>query len=117
MRLRDRDEASKNQQISETCTGSEKPNYTKLTDNVMFAYTVIRCTRHLIHSTRSAGTNHILVPSRVVVHNFGGFYHQSFLPAEAQNIGLYSKEMLQQLHETLEKTLEKKIVAVSSLLV
>lgn len=78
MRLRDRDEASKNQQISETCTGSEKPNYTKLTDNVMFAYTVIRCTRHLIHSTRSAGTNHILVPSRVVVHNFGGFYHQSF---------------------------------------
>lgn len=41
-------------------------------------YTVIRCTRHLIHSTRSAGTNHILVPSRVVVHNFGGFYHQSF---------------------------------------
>lgn len=71
-------------------------------------YTVIRCTRHLIHGTRSAGTNHILVPSRVVVHNFGGFYHQSFLPAEAQNIGLYSKEMLQQLHETLEKTLEKK---------
>lgn len=40
-----------------------------------------------------------------------------YLSAEAQSIRLYSEEMLQQLHETLEKTLEKKILAVSSLLV